>query len=194
MPAGLKYDLNPLEVERELWNQATTYRLAGGVNLNDDALTADVKLAPLTPLAVDFSTRTAKVCKNVKVVEAATATDTSIKVQKGSFAYVGAIFGTGSAGATVQSIDKSNAAFDTITFAATLGVALTVNQVLFEASAAGGTTVKNKCNYLNYAWTKVENGATLTLVGQAFEIQESKLYAPISQKDKDTLGARFMFV
>ncbi|MEG2371122.1 MAG: hypothetical protein RSB23_08180, partial [Alistipes sp.] len=69
-----------------------------------------------------------------------------------------------------------------------------VGDVLFEASAAGGTTPKNKANFLNYARVKVEAGATVTAIGQAFEIKESKLSTPISEKDKVSLGDRFMFV
>ena len=46
---------------------------------------------------------------------------------------------------------------------------------------------------LNYAWTKVEDGATITAVGQAYEIRPTRLIVPISDKDKESLGDRFMF-
>lgn len=194
MPAGMKYNLNPLEVEKELCNQKTIYRLAGGFNLVDAALADGVYLPHLAPLSIDFATRKAVAVKNVRVVEAVAADATAIKVAKGSLAYNGMILGTGAKDATVSTIDKTNANYDLITIAAAFTVALTMGQVLFEASAAGGTTVKNACNFLNYARVKVETGATVTAVGQAYEIKESKLSLPVSSKDKESLGARFMFV
>jgi hypothetical protein len=102
--------------------------------------------------------------------------------------------GTGTAGATVTAIDKSDANFDVLTLDATLGVSLAIGKVLFEAAAAGGTTVKNVANALNYARTKVEEGATVTAIGAVYQIKEAKLIVPVSDKDKANLGDRFMFV
>jgi hypothetical protein len=195
MPAGIHYNLNNMPVERELCNQKTIYRLMGGFNLDDDKLPQGALIPHLAPLAIDFATRKAKVAKNVKVVENAAADATSLKIQKGSFAYVGMFLGTGTKGATVASIDQSNADYDTITIAAAFTEAISADSVLFESAAAGGTTVKNKVNFLNYAHAvKVEPGATVTAVGQAYEIKEKELYVPISEKDKVTLTSRFMFV
>lgn len=194
MPAGIQYNLTPQEVESEVCRQETIYRMSGGFNLEDDKLVDGSYLPHLCPLAVDFTTRKAKAVKNVKVYEAAISTATAVKIEKNSLAYVGMILGTGSAGATVNAIDKSNADYDVLTLAAAFGSALTLGQVLFEASAAGGTTVKNVANFLNYARVKVESGATITAVGQAFEIIETKLSVPVSTKCKTTLGPRFMFV
>ena len=101
--------------------------------------------------------------------------------------------GNGSKGATILAIDKTNADYDTLTITA-LEAKLPIGTVLFEAAAAGGTTQKNVANYLNYAVTKVESGATVTAVGQLFEIQKSKIQTPISSKDEASLGARFMFI
>lgn len=299
MPAGIKYDMNPLEVEKELWNQATTYRLAGGFNLDDDKLVAGTFLTSLVPLAIDFATRKAKAVKNVKVYENAAANATAIKIGKNSLAYVNMYLGNGSKAAQVTAIDKTNAAYDLLTI--TLGAAVVVGNILFEVGATasvkaihkitmgtnaanadtltidgvvytfataaaegviavGGTallsvanledavsaqyegvfSVKadgaklvctqlvagvgaipvisytgtvaatvatttaavvgtsteplNVANFLNYARVKVEAGATVTVIGQAYEIKESKLTAPVSAKDKVSLGARFMFV
>lgn len=305
MPAGVKYSLDPQEVEKELCNQATIYRLSGGFNLDDDKLVADTHLPHLAPLAVDFATRKAKAVKNVKIYENAAADATAVKVEKNSLAYVNMFLGNGSNAAQVTAIDKTNASYDLLTI--TLGAAVTAGDVLFETAAAsvGGTTgvftlaittnptaddkiaingvdyvfaaaeadnkvaigtntaktaqaleealeddftgvftvkVNNNklvfsqviagtgalemtvtqtgggtlaatltettegvaaspvtvpklvANYLNYARVKVEAGATVTAIGQAFEIKESKLYLPVSAKDKANLGARFMFV
>lgn len=194
MAAGIKYDLNPLEVERELWNQKTSFRLAGGVNLVIDNLVPGSFLPVLTPLAVDFTTRKATAVKNVKIVEDAAADATEYKIQKGSLAYVGMFIGTGSKGAAISAINKTNGDYDVITVAATIGAVVHIGDVLFEASAAGGTTVKNKANFLNFARAKVEQGASVTLLGQAYEIKEAELYVPISSKDKETLTSRFMFI
>lgn len=65
--------------------------------------------------------------------------------------------------------------------------------MLFEASSAAGKTPKAMAMALNYAWTKVEDGATITAVGQAYEIRPTRLIVPISDKDKESLGDRFMF-
>jgi len=49
-------------------------------------------------------------------------------------------------------------------------------------------------NYLAYAPVKVEAGASVTLLGRAFEIVEDKLYIPVTDADKASLGDRFMFI
>ena len=49
-------------------------------------------------------------------------------------------------------------------------------------------------NYLAYAPVKVEAGASVTLLGRAFEIEEDKLYIPVTDADKASLGDRFMFI
>jgi hypothetical protein len=302
MPAGMKYDLNPLEVEKELWNQSTTFRLSGGFNLDDDKLAAGITLPSLTPLAIDFATRKAKAVKNVKIYENAAANAVVIKIKKNSLAYVNMYLGNGVKAALVTAIDKTNAAYDVLTI--TLGAAVTDNQILFETTAVvgvkgvytltigtvpavddkltingteytfaaaaaegkimigadkvattgnlqdtveadnqdfvvkangaklvltqkvagtgaipvivvtqtgGGTLAAtiaqttagvsgtsteplNVAKFLNYASVKVETGATVTAIGQAYEIKESKLTVPVSAKDKVSLGARFMFV
>lgn len=304
MPAGIKYSLDPLAVEKELCNIATVYRLAGGFNLVDDKLVAGSFLSHLAPLAVDFTTRKAKALKNVKIYENAAANATEIKVEKNSLAYVNMFLGNGSKAAQVTAIDKTNASYDLVTI--TLSAAVIVGEILFETSAAtagtkgvytltigtipavddkltingidyifaaaaaenkimigatavataanlqdtvehdnpdflvksngaklvftqkvagvgaipvivvtqtgGGTLAAtiaqttagvsavigteplNVANALNYARVKVEDGATITAVGQAFEIKEKDLYLPVHAKDKANLGSRFMFV
>ncbi len=194
MPAGMNYNLNPIETDKEIWNVETIFRLSGGFNLVTTNLTSGNHLPAGTPLAVDFSTRKATAVKNVKVYEAATAEATEYKVEKNSLAYVGMFLGNGTKGMEVSAIDTSNADYDVITVEATLGVAVAIGKILFEASASGGTTVKNTANALNYARTKIESGATVSVVGKVFEIFESELEVPVSDKDKDNLGARFLFV
>lgn len=193
MPAGFKYNLKPLQSENELCRFETAYRLSGGFNLDITNLERGAYVPSICPLKVDFTTRTAVAVKNVRVVEAVVSGATSIKIAKDSLAYVGMHIGNGTKGATVSAVNKSNADYDVLTTTA-FDAAAAVGIVLFEASAAGGTTPKNVANYLLYAATKVEPGATVTAIGQLFEIKESKLPAPVSAKDKESLGDRFMFI
>lgn len=193
MPAGFKYDLNSKDTLHEFCRYDTVYRLSGGFNLVTENLETGAFVPPMAPLAVDFATRKATVVKNVRVVEDAADNVTTIKISKKALAFVGMIVGTGTKGATVSAIDKTNSAYDELKLSAALGEAVTDGQVLFEASSTAGTGVKNKANFLNYAFTKVEVGATIDAVGRAFEIRESKLYAPVSEKDKETLKGFFIF-
>lgn len=190
MPAGFKYDLNSMDVLKELCRFDTVYRLSGGFNFEDANVPAGTELMPLAPLYVDFKTRKAVAVKNVKVLEKVT-TGTKIKIAKGSLAYVGMHLGDGTNGATVSSISTSNANYDELTMSAAL--AAEKDAILFEASTVAGTTPKKTANVLNYAVTKAESGATVTVIAQAYEVQESKLYVPISAKDKETLTSRFLF-
>lgn len=190
MPAGFKYDLTPGDVLKELCRFDTVYRLSGGFNFEDANIPEGTLLMPLTPLYVNLTTRKASAVKNVKVVEKVT-TGTKIKIAKGSLAYKGMHLGDGTNGATVSSISTTNANYDELTMSAAL--AAEAGTVLFEAAAADGTAPKATANFLNYAVTKVEPGATVTAIGQAYEVRESKLYVPISDKDKETLTSRFLF-
>lgn len=193
MPAGFKYNTKPTQSETELCRFDTAYRLSGGFNLDVANLENGSYVPSICPLRVDFQTRKAVAIKNVRIVEAVAAGATSIKIAKGSLAYLGMHLGNGTKGVTVSSVDKSNANYDVLTTSA-LDATLAVGAVLFEASAADGTTPKNTANALSYATTKVEAGATVTAIGQLFEIKEAKLTAPVSEKDKASLGDRFMFV
>ena len=175
---------------KELCRFDTVYRLSGGFNFEDANIPEGTLLMPLTPLYVNLTTRKASAVKNVKVVEKVT-TGTKIKIAKGSLAYKGMHLGDGTNGATVSSISTTNADYDELTMSAAL--AAEAGTVLFEAAAADGTAPKATANFLNYAVTKVEPGATVTAIGQAYEVRESKLYVPISDKDKETLTSRFLF-
>ena len=48
MPAGIKYDLKGQEVEKELYNVKTGYRLAGGFNLEDNDIAEGTYVPVLT--------------------------------------------------------------------------------------------------------------------------------------------------
>ena len=195
MPAGFKYDLKPIEKTMpELCRYETVYRISGGFNLDISNLSGVERIPPMTPLVIDFKNRTAKVVVNVEVVEKITAGTTALKIKKGSFAYVGMHWGNGSNGGTIEAIDKTSSTdYDTVTLAASPTLAAEAGSVLFEASAVAGKTPKATANALNYAWTEVKAGETVTAVGQAYEIKTSKLLVPVSENDKTSLGDRFMF-
>lgn len=195
MPAGLHYNLEQIEKPTpEMCCIETIYRYSGGFNLVLTNLTGVKTIPPLTPLVLDFKKRQATVVINVEVAEKYT-TGTSMKVKKNSLAYVGMFIGDGTNGAKVNKIDKANADYDTLTLAAAFGSSVTVEAgtVLFEAKAQDGTEPKATATALNYATTKVEEGATVTAIGRAYEIRPTKLIVPISEKDKASLGDRFMF-
>ena len=195
MAAGLKYNLDPIEkIMPEMCRFETVYRYSGGFNLALDNLTGVEAIPPMTPLVLDFKVRKATVVINVEVAEKYTS-GTSMKIKKGSLAYVGMFIGDGTNGAKISKIDKSNEAYDTLTLGAAFGSGATVEvgTVLYEATAVAGTEKKASATALNYAWTKVEPGATVTAVGRAYEIRPSRLIAPISEADKESLGDRFMF-
>lgn len=195
MPAGLHYNLEQIEKPTpEMCRIETIYRYSGGFNLVLTNLTGVKTIPPLTPLVLDFKKRQATVVINVEVAEKYT-TGTSMKVKKNSLAYVGMFIGDGTNGAKVNKIDKANADYDTLTLATSFGSSVTVEAgtVLFEAKAQDGTEPKATATALNYATTKVEEGATVTAIGRAYEIRPTKLIVPISEKDKASLGDRFMF-
>lgn len=191
MAAGFKYDLKPMEVTREMCRIDTIQRLSGGVNFEDADVLTGTLLMPLTPLVVDLKTRKAKAVKNVRVVEKV-ASGTKVKVAKYSLAYVGMFICDGTTTVKVSAIDKSKADYDTITVSAAITPEAGV--VLFETASADDKTPKHAANMLNYATTKVEEGATVTPIYRAFEVCESKLYAPIAEVDKATLTDRFFFI
>lgn len=93
----------------------------------------------------------------------------------------------------MAAVDKTNAAFDELTLEAAFGEAIDINTVLFEASTVAGTDPVAKANFLNYAETLVEAGATVDAVGQVYEIQTAKLKTPISEKDKETLEGIYIY-
>ena len=119
----------------------------------------------------------------------------SIKVAKGSLAYIGMFIGSGKKGAEVTAIDKTNKAYDVLTIKAAFGENIAKDAVLFEATAVAGTSKKNTANFVMYDAKKVEDDGPVlcTLLMQAYEVKESKLPMPIHELDKVGLTPRFQF-
>ena len=194
MSAGFKYNLTAPDVVEELYDVQTGHRKRGAYRLNTAGLVVGTTLPNLTPVAVDLAKRTCVVVKNVKVLAEVSAEATTIQIAKNSLVEVGMFLGNGAKGAKVTAVDKSHSEYDTVTFEAAIGAKIAKGTVLFEATAVGGTTPKNKANFLIYGHTKVEAGIVLVaLLMQAYEIQEDKLTLPVSEKDKETLTSRFQF-
>ena len=189
MAAGITYfDAEP--VERELYAVDSGYRSQGGFNLDTDGLAGQSHVPVLCPLFIDFKTRKAYVVNNLKVVEKADTGATTIKVQKGGFPKAGKFMLSSSAGVTVSKVDTSNEEYDTLTVTATKAD-IPAGAVLAEAELKADTYTANA---LNYARTKIEDGATVTALFRAYEIKEAELYIPVTEADKASLTSRFMFV
>lgn len=185
--AGFKYNLPPKEEQEERYDVSTGLRRRGNYVLDVAGLAVGSYVPSFTPIAADLKAKTAKIVVNVLVKENVGATDTKVKIAKGSFVVMGTILGNGTKGATVNAIDKSKAEYDELTLSADMG-ALKSGDVLFEAKAADGTTPKNVANSALYETHKVADGINcVALLQRAFEIEPEKLATPFSAKDKANL-------
>jgi hypothetical protein len=98
----------------------------------------------------------------------------------------------------ISGINTENDAYDTITitginYTVPLGTVLRWNTSV-TTDNPDTFVAERTANYLAYAPAKVEAGASVTLLGRAFEIDEDKLYIPVTDADKASLGDRFMFI
>lgn len=185
--AGFKYNLPPKEEQEERYDVSTGLLRRGNYVLDVAGLAVGSYVPSFTPIAADLKAKTAKIVVNVLVKENVGATDTKVKIAKGSYVVMGTILGNGTKGATVNAIDKSKAEYDEVTLSAAIG-ALKTGDVLFEAKAADGTTPKNVANSALYETHKVADGInSVALLQRAFEIEPEKLVTPFSQKDKANL-------
>ena len=185
--AGFKYNLPPKEEQEERYDVSTGLRRRGNYVLDVAGLAVGSYVPSFTPIAADLKAKTAKIVVNVLVKENVGATDTKVKIAKGSYVVMGTILGNGTKGATVNAIDKSKAEYDELTLSAAMD-ALKTEDVLFEAKAADGKEPKNVANSALYETHKVADGInSVALLQRAFEIEPEKLVTPFSQKDKANL-------
>ena len=185
--AGFKYNLPPKEEQEERYDVSTGLRRRGNYVLDVAGLAVGSYVPSFTPIAADLKAKIAKIVVNVLVKENVGATDTKVKIAKGSYVVMGTILGNGTKGATVNAIDKSKAEYDELTLSAAMG-ALKSGDVLFEAKAADGTIPKNVANSALYETHKVADGINcVALLQRAFEIEPEKLVTPFSAKDKANL-------
>lgn len=197
MAAGTKYNLTPEYKPEELYRVETGVRKSGPWKLDTVNLVVGSVLPVFTPIQADLKKRTIVPVRNFRVVEAYATVDSdlSIKVAKGSLAYVGMFIGSGKKGAEVTAIDKTNKAYDVLTIKAAFGEDIAKDAVLFEATAVTGTSKKNTSNFVLFDAKKVEDDGPVlcTLLMQAYEVKESKLPMPIHELDKAGLTSRFQF-
>ncbi|MCK9629378.1 MAG: hypothetical protein M0R37_12415 [Bacteroidales bacterium] len=74
-------------------------------------------------------------------------------------------------------------------------LAATIAQTTAGVAAVPGANVpKNVAYGFNYAATKVEVGASVTIIGAAMEIKEERLATPVCEQDKVSLGYRYDFI
>lgn len=185
--AGFKYNLPPKEEQEERYDVSTGLRRRGNYVLDVAGLAVGSYVPSFTPIAADLKAKTAKIVVNALVKENVGATDTKVKIAKGSYVVMGTILGNGTKGATVNAIDKSKAEYDELTLSAAMG-ALKTEDVLFEAKAADGKEPKNVANSALYETHKVADGInSVALLQRAFEIEPDKLVTPFSAKDKANL-------
>ena len=186
MAAGFKYNIEPEPSIEERYDVSTGVRRRGPYKLDTTNLVAGSFLPSFTPIAADLVKKTAQVAIRVEVYEKfTTGSNTTLKIKKNSLAYVGMHLGNGAHGATINSIDKSDKAFDKLTLAADFGETLEASTVLYEATAVSGTTPKVIANSALYERVQVEGGIVLVaLLMRAFEIEPTKLVMPFSDIDK----------
>lgn len=185
--AGFKYNLPPKEEQEERYDVSTGLRRRGNYVLDVAGLAVGSYVPSFTPIVADLKAKTAKIVVNVLVKENVGATDTKVKIAKGSYVVMGTILGNGTKGATITAIDKSKAEYDELTIDAAMG-ALKTGDVLFEAKAADGKEPKNVANSALYETHKVADGINcVALLQRAFEIEPEKLVTPFSAKDKANL-------
>ena len=197
MAAGTKYNLSPEYKPEEFYRVETGVRKSGPWKLDIANLVVGSVLPAFTPIQADLKKRTIVPVRNFRVVEAYTTGDSalSIKVAKGSLAYIGMFIGSGKKGGEETAIDKTNKAYDVLTIKAAFGENIAKDAVLFEATAVAGTSKKNTANFVMYDAKKVEDDGPVlcTLLMQAYEVKESKLPMPIHELDKVGLTSRFQF-
>lgn len=196
MSAGFKYNLDPSVEQEERYDVQTGIRRRGPFKLDKTNLVVGSFLPGFTPIFADLKDKFAYAVINVTVVEAYTTGDTavSIKVAKNSLAYVGMFLGSGTKGAEVSAVDKTNKDYDVLTIKTAFGENLAKDAVLFEAAAIDGLKQKRIANSALYNRTKVEEGITLvSLLRTAAEIEPSKLVMPFSENDKVNMKGWFEF-
>ena len=166
MSAGIKYTGTPYQVEKELYSVKTGYRMIGGYNPSETALSdyAGVELPTLTPLQVDTKNHTFDVVDNIKVIEAAASSATSVKIAKGNICQKGASYlSEDGVVVAVSAIDKTTSdEYDTITCTA-LSAAIAANSILSKCKEVEKKKAVVKANAAQDATVvKVEKGHGLT--------------------------------
>ena len=178
MAAGFNYKQAPQVNIRELARQELNKRGSSGVNLINNA---EGYILPLTPLKVDLEKLEAEICVRVRL------SDTD-KVQYLNGLEVGMYLSDGKTAAQVTGIKEVDGGYELE------GITGKAGDVMFEVEGAEETEPKVLPTHLNYATSLIKDNETLTILYGAEEIMEHKLFAPLTEADKEALGARFYFI
>lgn len=186
-------------INKVLWPEESVYKATGGFSLDKTNLKEGSDFLEKGALmAVNFTTRVAKLVKTAVVNAIATSSATAIQVKKSHHLKIGDIVGrtVGGTAYAITAIGTTNAAYDTITVATTLGVALAVGDVLFQSSEAGATAAveSNVANSILIHDSHLEESTTLNVGLSIFEIQEANLPYGVTAANKASLTSRFLFV
>lgn len=178
MAAGYKFDTTPQVNIREYVRWETVKRGSKGANLMDNA---EGYIFPLTPLKVNLETLEATICVRVKLTDVG-------KVEYLNGLKAGAFLSDGENTYEVTAINEVDGGYELV------GVEGQAGDVLFEVEGAEGKEAKDVPTHLNYATTKISDDETVTILYGAEEIEEHKLFAPLTDADKEALGDRFYFI
>lgn len=189
MAAGFVYNLKPKEVLEERYDVSSGLRRRGNYILDVAELSVGSYIPSFTPISADLKAKTAKIAVRALVVESTSdGNATKIKVAKNPYLKEGMMLGTGAKGAAIKSINRTNADYDEVTLVAAFTDVVKSGDVLFEASAAGGTKPKIVANSALYETHKVTDGInSVALLVRAFEIEPEKLAVPFCAADKANL-------
>ena len=130
MEVGFEYN-SPQKPEPVRIELVFAEKPGGGLVANPD-----FDVPPTSAVGYDASTGLYKPIKAYKLVESVEASDTTIKIAKGSGVAVDDIIGHGKIGVACTAVDKSNADYDVVTV--TLGVAIDIESEdawLYQAKA-----------------------------------------------------------
>lgn len=185
-------------VKKVLWPEESVYKATGGFTLDRTNLKEGTDfLEKGSPLAVNFSTRAAKLVKTAIVHDTAASDATVYKVKKNHHFKVGDKIAKTKGGKAyaISAIDTSKANYDELTVGTTIG-ASAAGDVLFESSAEGATHAAeaNVANGILIHDTEIEEFTTVNVGLQIYEIQEANLPYGLTGYNKESLTSRFQFI
>lgn len=185
-------------VTKVLWPEESVYKATGGFTLDKTNLKDGTDfLEKGSLMAVDFTTRSAKLVKTAKVHADAAADALQYPVKKNHHFKVGNILAKTKGGAAnaITEIITSNADYDLLVLETTIG-AVTAGDVLFQSSATGADAAAeaNVANSILIHDTSLEEYTTVNVGLQIFEIIESNLPYAVTSYNKESLTSRFLFV
>lgn len=163
--------------------------IPGGVGLNVARLNTEPGneyVLAGTPVYVDYATRKAEIVKAIGILDGGTAS--APRVSKFNHFLVGDIVNDGAVGAKITAIDRTNAAYDTLTVNTAL--TLVAGAALAEGSATGSSTaLLFTPNGLIKSIVHIANGNADASVVIAGSVREDSLPYPFPTAFKTALSS-----